>query len=75
MKDFHFTEQRYLEFRSEVYNALNHMNLGYPDTNYCLPPAPDGSTNRVQQAGCSFGRITNIQTDPRALQFALKLYF
>ena len=75
MKDFHFTEQRYLEFRWEVYNALNHQNLGYPNTNYCLPPAADGSTNLVQQAGCAFGRITNIQTDPRALQFALKLYF
>ncbi len=75
MKDFHFTEQRYLEFRWEVYNALNHMNLGYPNTSYCLAPAADGSTNLVQQAGCSFGRITNIQTDPRSLQFALKLYF
>lgn len=75
MKDFHFTEQRYLEFRWELYNALNHQNLGYPDTNYCLPPGPNGQTNLVQQAGCSFGRITNVQTDPRSLQFALKLYF
>lgn len=75
MKDFHFTEQRYLEFRWEAFNALNHMNLGYPNTNYCLPPGPNGETNLVQQAGCSFGRITNIQTDPRSLQFALKLYF
>ncbi len=75
MKDFHFTEQRYLQFRWEVYNALNHQNLGYPNTNFCLPTGPDGQTNLVQQAGCSFGRITNIQTDPRSLQFALKLYF
>ncbi len=75
MKDFHFTEQRYLEFRWEAYNVLNHQNLGYPNTNYCLPPGPQGQTNLVQQAGCAFGRITNIQTDPRSLQFALKLYF
>jgi len=75
MKDFHFNEQRYVEFRWEVFNALNHQNLGFPDTNFCLPPGPNGQTNLVQQAGCTFGRITNIQTDPRSMQFALKLYF
>jgi hypothetical protein len=75
IKDFHFTETRYVQFRWELYNALNHQNLGLPNTNYCLPPGPGGATNLVQQAGCSFGRITNVQTDPRALQFALKVYF
>jgi hypothetical protein len=75
MKDFHFTEHRYLQFRWEVYNVLNHQNLGYPNTGYCLPPGPNGQTNLVQQAACAFGRITNIATDPRSLQFAMKLYF
>jgi hypothetical protein len=74
-KDFHFSEAKYLQFRWEVFNALNHQNPGLPNTNWCLPPTPSGGTDAVHQAGCSFGRITNIQTDARAMQFALKFYW
>ena len=74
-KQFHLTERRYFEFRWELFNALNHQNLGFPDSNYCLPPNADGSTDKVHQDGCQFGRITNVQTDPRAMQFALKFFF
>ncbi|MGD0226781.1 MAG: hypothetical protein ABSF71_31005 [Terriglobia bacterium] len=55
--------------------ALNQQNLGYPNAGYCLSPNADGSTDLDHQAGCSFGRITNIQTDPRSMQFALKFYW
>ena len=58
-----------------MFNALNHQNLGLPNANVCLPPGPNGETDAVRQAGCSFGRSTNIQTDPRSMQFALKFYF
>lgn len=74
-KDFHFSESRYLEFRWEVFNALNHQNPGLPITGWCLPPNADGSTDAVHQEGCSFGRITNVQTDPRSMQFAMKFYW
>jgi hypothetical protein len=74
-KQFHFTEQKYVEFRWEVFNTFNHQNLGLPNTGFCLPELSDGTTDRVHQAGCSFGRITNIQTDPRAMEFVLKLFF
>jgi hypothetical protein len=74
-KQFHITESRYFEFRWEAFNILNHQNLGLPNTSFCLPPNPDGSTDRVHQAGCQFGRITNIQTDPRSMEFALKFYW
>ncbi len=72
-KDFHISETRYVQFRWEVLNSLNHMNLGLPNTGFCLPQNPDGSTDLVHQAGCSFGRITNIQTDPRSMEFSVKL--
>ncbi|MGO9269856.1 MAG: carboxypeptidase regulatory-like domain-containing protein [Terriglobia bacterium] len=74
-KQFHFSESRYVQFRWEVYNTLNHQNLGLPNTNFCLPPGPGGETDTVHQAGCSFGKITNIQTDPRAMEFSLKYVF
>jgi len=74
-KQFHIDEARYFELRWEVFNTLNHMNPASPNTSFCLPPLPDGSTDLVHQAGCQFGRITNIQTDPRSMQFSLKFLF
>jgi len=71
-REFHLSEVKYLTFRWEVYNALNHQNLGIPNLNYCLPPNADGSTDLLHQFGCQFGKITNVQTDPRAMQFGLK---
>jgi hypothetical protein len=74
-KEFHFNEARYVQFRWEVYNTLNHQNLGLPNTGFCLSPGAGGETDAVHQAGCSFGKITNIQTDPRAMEFSMKFVF
>ncbi len=75
VKEFHITESKYLQIRWEMFNALNHQNLGIPDTGYCLPPLPGDVTDLVHQDGCSFGRITNVQTDARAMEFALKFFW
>ncbi len=75
VKEFHISESKYFQFRWEMFNALNHQNLGLPNLDWCLPPNPDGSTDKVHQAGCQFGRITNVQTDPRAMEFALKFFW
>jgi hypothetical protein len=74
-KRFPVGETKYIQVRWEAFNALNHQNLGYPNTGYCLPPGPNGETDLVHQAGCQFGRITNVQTDPRSMEFALKFVF
>jgi hypothetical protein len=75
MKDFHLAESKYVEFQWQVFNALNHQNLALPNTTFCLPPGPGGEQDLVQQAGCTFGKITGVQTDPRNMTFVLKFYW
>jgi hypothetical protein len=60
LKDFHFTESRYLQFRGEFFNAFNHPNFGLPNTN--IEDKVNG------------GKIFDAAA-PRIMQFALKLYF
>jgi hypothetical protein len=75
LKNFYFTEKRYLQFRFEVFNFLNHPNFG--DPNLTL------GNNRLDANGIpiagtgSFGTITATRAgiDMRELQFSLKLIF
>ncbi|MBK9168286.1 MAG: TonB-dependent receptor [Bryobacterales bacterium] len=60
LKNFNFTEERYLQFRFEAFNFPNHPNWGNPNTN-------------VQAA--NFGIITGTRGNMRNLQLALKLVF
>jgi hypothetical protein len=60
-KKIPITEERYFQFRAEIFNIFNHTNFYNPDGNFS-----DGPTE--------FGKITEAQ-DPRLVQFALKFYF
>jgi hypothetical protein len=62
-KTFAIAERSRLEFRSEFFNLFNHANFQNP--NASVAPASLGS----------FGRTFSTVTDPREIQFALKLYF
>ena len=61
LKNFHFDERRYLEFRASAANALNRHRLPGPNTNVDSP---------------DFGKITQPQgNSPRTIQLGAKFYF
>jgi hypothetical protein len=59
LKNFHFTEQAFLQFRWEVFNMPNFVNFGAPNTSI-----GQSTTGQIFSAG-----------DPRQIQFGLKLIF
>ena len=59
MKNFHFTEARYLQFRAEFFNIFNHTNF---------------ASLSATRLGATYGQITATR-DPRIIQLAMKLYF
>jgi hypothetical protein len=60
MKEFNPFEKLKVQFRTELFNAFNHVQFGSPDTG-------------VNDA--TFGQITAQNNLPRQLQFGLKLMF
>jgi len=66
-KNFNPSEKWKLQFRAEAFNALNHVNLGFPNTSF------NAGANGLN-SNASFGRITAAR-DPRQMQFGLKLIF
>ena len=65
-KDFRITERQALQFRLEMFNAPNHVELGTPNTGW-------GSSNKAPSA--NFGTITGTRASMRQIQFALKYNF
>lgn len=60
MKNFHFRERDYVQFRWEAFNAFNEVNLGNPVLN-------------IGQANT--GIVTGTQTGGRQMQIAIKVVF
>ena len=67
IKNTKFNERFNLQFRTEMFNFLNQVNLGAPATGFS--PGPNG----LNQSG-SFGVITTAR-DARTIQLSLKLQF
>ncbi|HEV3468826.1 MAG TPA: carboxypeptidase regulatory-like domain-containing protein [Pyrinomonadaceae bacterium] len=78
IKNFRFTEDTVLQFRTEFFNAFNHPQYGNPGTAATFAPdpsAPAGSfPTRFIQTNPNFGVITTTR-DPRIIQFGLKLNY
>jgi Carboxypeptidase regulatory-like domain/TonB dependent receptor len=76
MKDFHFTEARYLQFRVEFFNAFNHPNfVGISALTAFTPPeAPITQPQTGTLDTGQMGAILNAFA-PRQVQLALKFYF
>jgi len=60
LKDFRIHENIGLQFRSELFNALNHPNMQDP---------------QMTVNGPEFGQVLTKISDPRVIQFALRLSF
>jgi hypothetical protein len=52
-------ENRYIQFRTELFNAFNHANFGPPE---------------IRREAATFGRISTAAS-ARIIQFGLKVYF
>ena len=72
LKKFHINETMFAEFRLEVVNLFNHVNLGNPDTFL-------GSKTATGFSNSGFGRITSTaffgNDAQRNLQFAFRFNF
>ncbi|MGO9230918.1 MAG: carboxypeptidase regulatory-like domain-containing protein [Bryobacteraceae bacterium] len=71
-KTFRIGEKATLQFRAEVFNALNHTNFGWPIIT-TFSSAANCTPNNPLCDSSSAGVITSTLTTARQMQFALKL--
>jgi len=75
IKRFPIDEIKHVEFRAEVFNLLNQVNLANPISNLNLVQSSGGNINpntgEIVNPG-DFGRIIWTSNNPRIIQFALK---
>jgi hypothetical protein len=74
-KDFPLNERFKLQFRTEMFNILNHPNFNQPNFGGNGVVAISGSGNYTSGAFGQIGSTRDAPYDPRQIQLALKLYF
>lgn len=78
IKRFPINESKNIEFRAELFNLFNQVNLANPISNLNAVQSSGGSidsvTGRIINPG-DFGRIISTSNNPRLIQFALKFNY
>ena len=64
------SEQFRVQFRAEFFNIFNHPNFGPPSATVFTQGVDGGATYNS-----TFGKITTTLTNPRQIQFGLKIVF
>jgi hypothetical protein len=70
-----FGKQGSIQFRTEIFNILNHTNLGMPASATVFNGATSVLGEYEQAPLAGVGQITTTATTSRQIQFALKLIF
>jgi hypothetical protein len=68
MKEFHFSERKFLRFQATASDALNHPNFGYPAANISSP----GTVGFITSTHTNYLKGSN---DGRVLNLSLRLQF
>ena len=63
-----------IQFRTDFFNATNHPNFAGPNLGFQPCPTSD-TTHCSTSSGSAFGTISGMSTNPRIIQFALRLGF
>jgi hypothetical protein len=74
-KTFVVTERLKLEFRAEMYNTLNHPQLGSPSVSPFSPGAGTLSSNAATSPAGRFLNATFMDGGGRVIRYQLKLRF
>ncbi|HLH16390.1 MAG TPA: hypothetical protein VKX45_04185, partial [Bryobacteraceae bacterium] len=62
VKRFELAERKYVTFRAEAYNLINHPDFANPSVNF-------------GGVAATFGKISSVVNNPRIMQLALRLDF
>ena len=77
IKRFPIRESKSIELRAEFFNLFNQVNFANPISNLNAVPSTsiDPNTGKIIGNPGDFGRIVSTSSNPRLIQFAMKLNF